>query len=114
MTGWLAALVFLGTGAPLAGLVPLDLYALYGLAGFAGWLSGNVYVYRAEGLGKALRRRLFAIYLLGPPGLLYLLRSLAPAEGQAAAPLAGLFASVVFAIFMLVPVTLKGSARPSR
>ena len=92
---------------PLAGTLPLGLYQFYGLAAFAGWLGGNVFVHRAFGLGGSLKRRLFAIYLLGPPGILYLIRSLAPASEQAAAPLAGLYASAVFAVFFLVPVTLK-------
>ncbi len=49
------------------------------------------------------------VYLLGTPGLLYLVRALAPLPSQAFAPLAPLYASGVLAIFFLVPVTLKGS-----
>ena len=110
---WILALILLGLGSPLAGLLDLGLYQLYGVAAFAGWLAGNVYVHRSRGLAPPVRRRLIAIYLLGPPGVLYLLRSLAPTVSQATAPLAPVYASAVYAIFFLVPLSLRGAFRGS-
>lgn len=87
----------------------MGLYQFYGVAAFVGWLAGNVYVHRTRGLPRALRRRFLLIYLLGPPSLFYILRSLAPITSQAAVPLAPVYASGVFAILFLVPVTLRSS-----
>jgi hypothetical protein len=109
---WLAALASFVGLLPIAGLLDLGLYQFYGLAAFLGWLAGNVYLQRAQRVPKPLRRSLMLVYLLGTPGLLYLVRALAPLTTQAIAPLAPLYASGVFAIFFLVPVTLKGSFRP--
>jgi hypothetical protein len=106
---WLAALASFVGLLPIAGLLDLGLYQYYGLAAFLGWLTGNVYLQRAQRVPKPLKRRLMLVYLLGTPGFLYLVRALAPITTQAIAPLASLYASGVFAIFFLVPVTLKGS-----
>jgi hypothetical protein len=106
---WLAALASFVGLLPIAGLLDLGLYQYYGLAAFLGWLSGNVYLQRSGRVPKLLKRRLMLVYLMGTPGLLYLIRALAPLTTQAMAPLAPLYASGVFAIFFLVPVTLKGS-----
>ena len=111
---WLAALASFVGLLPIAGLLDLGLYQYYGLAAFLGWLAGNVYLQRAQRVPKPLRRRLMLVYLLGPPGLLYLVRALAPLTTQAFAPLAPLYASGVFAIFFLVPLSLKGSFGSSR
>lgn len=113
---WIVALASLIGLLPSAGLLELSLYQLYGVAATVGWLAGNVYVSRTRALPKPIRYRLLLVYLLGPPGALYLLRSLAPEAVQAQAPLAAVYACGVFLIFFLVPVTLKGSARrpPSR
>jgi hypothetical protein len=104
-----ALLAFVGL-LPAAGLLDLNLYQFYAIAAAGGWLSGNVYVARARRLPKPVRRRIMLIYLLGPPGLIYLIRSLASYEVQAAAPMAAVYACGVFFIFFLVPVSLKGSA----
>ncbi len=109
---WLAALASFVGLLPIAGLLDIGLYQYYGLASFLGWLTGNVYLQRARRVPKPLERRLMLIYLLGTPGFLYLVRALAPLTTQAIAPLAPLYASGVFAIFFLVPVTLKGSFGP--
>lgn len=106
---WLAALAAFGGLLPLAGLLDLGLYQYYGLAAFLGWLSGNVYLHRSRRVPKPLRLRLMLIYLLGTPGLLYLVRALAPLTTQALAPMAPVYATGVFAILFLVPVTLRGS-----
>jgi hypothetical protein len=49
------------------------------------------------------------VYLLGPPSLLYILRSMDLITSQAMVPLAPVFATGVFAILFLVPVTLRSS-----
>ena len=106
---WLAALASFGGLLPLAGLLDLGLYQYFGLAAFLGWLAGNVYQQRSRQVPKPLRRRLMLIYLLGTPGFLYLIRAMAPLTTQALAPLAPVYATGVFAVLFLVPVTLKGS-----
>lgn len=114
---WLAALASFVGLLPIAGLLDLGLYQYYGLAAFLGWLTGNVYLQRARQFPRPLRRRLILMYLLGTPGSLYLVRAMAPLATQAIAPMAPLYASGVFAILFLVPVSLKssfGSPRPSR
>jgi len=95
----------------MAGTLDLGLQGLYSTAVALGWLAGNAYVQRGRGLPRELRRRLLLIYLLGPPALLALLRSMASVEAQRAAPIVPLYASVVFAILFLVPVSLKGAFR---
>ena len=108
---WTVALGAMIGFLPATGLVDLGLYQFYGLASLLGWLAGNVYVHRTKGVSKPLRRRLILIYLLGPPALIYLIRSMAPMSTQAQAPFAAIYACGVFAIFFLVPVTLKSSLR---
>lgn len=112
---WLGVFVTLFASLPLAGLLNIGLYPLYGIAAFLGWLSGNVYVFRARGTPKTLRRRFWLIYFLGPPSLIYLLRSFAPAAAQAQVPLAAVYGCLVFSIFFLVPVSFaRGPRRRSR
>jgi hypothetical protein len=108
---WLVGFLQWSGLLPKAGSLDLGLRGLFSLGAALGWLSGNVYVQRSRGLPAALRRRIMLIYLLGPPGLLFLLRSLAPAETQMAAPLAPLYATLVMSIFFFVPVSLKGAFR---
>jgi hypothetical protein len=103
------ALVAQLTGLPFAGSLPIGLYQFYGVAAFLGWLVGNVYVHRTRGFPKVLRRRFLLIYLLGPPAILYILSSMAPIASQAAVPLAPVYATGVFAILFLVPVTLRST-----
>jgi len=106
---WAVALFVQLTGLPFAGSLPMGLYQFYGVAAFIGWLAGNVYVHRTKGLPRVLRRRIMLIYLLGPPGILYILGSMAPITSQAAVPLAPVYATGVFAILFLVPVTLRST-----
>lgn len=111
---WLAAILGQIGLLPLAGTFRLDLYPLYSLATVLGWLSGNVYVVRQRFLPRdRFRRRVLMSYLFGPPSLLYLLRTLAPAEIQGLAPLVPVYAMAVYGIFFLVPVTLKIRPRAS-
>lgn len=56
---------------------------------------------------RRLRRRLLVTYLLGPPGLVFLLGALDTERAQMAASLAATWALGVYAIFFLVPVTLR-------
>ncbi len=102
---WLLAGVFYLTGmpGPRAFASP---YTLFPFAAALGWLAGNVYVarVRAAPLG---RRGLLAVYLGGPPGLIWLAWALFPGGIRQAAPLAPVLALGVFGIFYLVPVTLR-------
>lgn len=91
----------------LAGSLPLSLYGLYATAAALGWVFGNVYVHRSRGVSEAVRRKLRGIYLLGPPSIVYLLRTLAPAEQQALAPLVPVYGLGVYAILFAVPVVLR-------
>ncbi|MDX1645332.1 MAG: hypothetical protein R3244_13340 [Thermoanaerobaculia bacterium] len=103
-------LAYLGL-LPLAGALDLDLQVLFAAAAAVGWLSGNVYVQRSRGVARVERGRLILIYLLGPPGALFLIRSLASVEHQAAAPLASVYAFGVYAVLFLVPVSLRRAFR---
>ncbi len=103
---WVVILTAMLGVVRLAGSLPLSLYALYGVAAALGWLAGNVYVRRRRGLAPPLRRRLLLIFFLGPTGLLYLLRAMAPTAQQLAAPFVPLYAFGVYAVFFFVPVAL--------
>lgn len=115
---WILALVQYYGGWPLAGRLPLSLYGLYSTAAASGWLFGNVYARRRHRLPAPLKLRVLLLYSVGPPGMLYLLRALAPLADQVAAPLVPLFALGVYEIFFLVPVTLTwapgGGAKSDR
>ena len=107
-SGAWALAVLLGLGVlPAAGALALDLYGYYSFAAALGWVAGNVYVARRRRLGRAARKRLLFAYFLGPPSLLYVVRSLAPLSAQQAAPFVPIYAFCVFGIFFLVPVTLR-------
>lgn len=113
----LAALALFGL-VPLAGVLDIGLYRLYSLAAVLGWATGNVYLARLrhlrlprEPLLRLWRQRFLLAYLVGPPGVLYLLRALAPEPEQKAAPFVPVYALGVYAIFFLVPVTLRPPPR---
>jgi len=103
---FLAALAALGL-LDLAGVLPLSLYALYSTAAALGWLAGNVYVWRARGVEGRLRSRMRWIYLLGPPGIVYLLRAMAPRVDQLTAPLVPLYSLGVYVALFLVPILMR-------
>ena len=101
----------------------LALYPLYILAAFTGWFFGNVYVHRLSRekgstggrldelvLLIARSRLLFVLYLFGPPGWLYLLRSMARREQLEAMPLVPILTFGVYAALFAVPVMLRGTA----
>ena len=103
-------LVFFGlafAGYPQTGMLRLGLYELYGVAVLAGWLIGNVFVYRSRSWSKAVRIRFLLIFLLSPGGLFYLLWSCG--TERATVPFAPLWAFAVFAVFFLVPVSFRRS-----
>lgn len=98
----------------LAGNLPLSLYALYSFASSLGWGAGNLYVHRGRRRFPpgTIRRRLMLVYYLGPQGMVYMLRAMAPVADQHAAPLVPVWAFGVFSIFFLVPVTIiRGAMR---
>jgi hypothetical protein len=111
---WGLALLHLSGAVPLAGAVGLSLYGFYGISATAGWLAGNVYVWRRHRLAPVPAWRLLVLYLFGPPAFLYLLRAAAPPELQMAAPLAPVWSFGVFGVFFLVPVTLPPYRARSR
>lgn len=103
---WAVALAHYGGVISLAGHLPLSLYGLYSTAAASGWLFGNVYNHRRRRLPTPLKRRALLLYYLGPPGMVYLLRALAPVREQLEAPLVPLYSLGVYTVFFLVPVTL--------
>ncbi len=110
-----ATLVALGF-LPVKGLLSLDLYTLYGIAAFLGWLSGNIYIARRRRLkeGRETGRILLVLYLVGSPAIVYFLRVLAPEAWQQGAPFVPLYALGVQTVFFLVPVTLSATRTPPR
>ena len=113
---WLWVFVIYMGWTPLSGVLDMDLYRLYSVAAVLGWVAGNVYMFRVARLPKPgpFRKRLLLVYWLGPVSLIFLLRSLAPIESQAAAPFVPLYAACVQSLFFLVPVTLKITRTPRR
>ncbi|HEX5758484.1 MAG TPA: hypothetical protein VF121_04780 [Thermoanaerobaculia bacterium] len=111
---WAVDVLALAGLVPLAGSLPLSLYGLYGLAAALGFLAGNLYVQRSRDLPRPLRRRLLLVYLSAPLGIVFLLRAMAPVAEQRAAPLVPLYALGVFAVFFLVPVSMRLPSRAGR
>jgi glycine cleavage system H protein len=70
------------------------------------WTAGHVYLVRARGIPPPLRRRIFLVYFLGPPGLLYLLRAMASLEVHRSAPFVPFYSFGVWSVFFLVQVFL--------
>ena len=103
---WLGALLAQLGVLPLAGTLPLAFYPYFSLAAALGFAAGNFYVQRRRVFPPELRRRLLLVYLVGPPGILYLVRGMAPAADQALAPLVPLLGFGVYSIFFAVPVKL--------
>jgi hypothetical protein len=106
---WLLAAAFLFVPG-LAGDGALPPGALFPFAAAVGWLAGNVYV-QGTRAATALGRLLLPLYLGGPPGLVWLYWAWVPRAARLANPLAPLWALAVFAVFFLVPVTLRGFPR---
>lgn len=108
---WLIGLLAYLRLLPLAGSFDLELMAFFAAAAALGWVMGNVYVQRSRPFNRAARRRLVLVYLLGPPGLLFLVRAMASDTVQAAAPLAPIYALFVYSVLFLVPVSLRSAFR---
>ena len=98
----------------LAGTRDMGFYPYYGLAAAVGSISGHAFVWRLRRLDPTrdvwLRRRTLFIHLAGPPGALALLRSFAPEEVQAAAPLVPVMGFFVFSVFFVVPLLMRRPA----
>ncbi len=92
----------------LAGHLPLGLYPLYSLAVSLGWGAGIVYARLRRKVEPKRRFAWFLLCVLGPLGLVFLLRVMAPAAEQEAAPLVPLLAFGVFSVFFLMPAILPG------
>jgi hypothetical protein len=106
---WVAAVVYLAGWLEPPRLA-LTLRALFTFAAAFGWVIGNVGMLRqraAKDETSRARRRRLALYLAVPAGLLALVRAMMPLELRAAAPLAGLYAFAIYAIFFFVPVLLR-------
>ncbi len=104
---WLLALVVFAVGRSLDSPLPLNLYHLYGLAVFGGWLSGNVYVQRTAKVPRSRRSRTLFVYLFGPPGLLFLTHGLSAYASQSRVPLAPIYALGIYVVFFMVPVSFR-------
>jgi hypothetical protein len=92
---------------PLAGAADPTLYGLYSLAAALGWFFGNVYVARRRRTPRDLHTRLRWLYLAGPPSVVYLVRTMEPAEQQHMAPLVPVFGFGVYGVLFAVPVVLS-------
>ena len=117
LTAWCLSLVALLSGRRLAGLSPISLYPLYTVASILGWGLGNLFVARTRGQARGVRRILLPLYLLAPPGVLFALWATATTELQLGVPLAPVYASGIFVILFLVPLTFargRGADRPPR
>ncbi|MEP7009818.1 MAG: hypothetical protein ABJC13_05805 [Acidobacteriota bacterium] len=92
----------------LAGHLPLGLYPLYSLAVSLGWGAGIAYSRLRRKVEPRRRFAWFLVCVLGPLGLVFLLRAMAPAAEQEAAPLVPYLAFGVFSVFFLMPAILPG------
>ncbi len=93
--------------AQLSGHAPVPLYRFFSFASALGWSTGTLYIQRGRKLADPDRRLLRWVYYLGPQGIVYLLRALAPLADQRAAPLVPLWAFGVYTVFFLVPVLVR-------
>ncbi len=109
---WTLALVVMALGRTFDSPLPISLYHLYGLAVFGGWLSGNVYVSRTTRVPRPERLRSLLVYLLGPPGLLFLTHGLSAYQSQMRVPLAPVYALGIYVVFFMVPVSFRRMAEP--
>lgn len=103
---WLAVLLQ-GVGAPLADTIVLFPRSLYMVAVVTGWFAGNLYIRRRAQVPKSLRSRFLMAYLLGPPGIFFLLWAMTPKALQEQAPLVPVYAVGVSGVLFLVPVLLR-------
>ncbi len=111
---WIVGFLALFGVVDTADRLPVGMYTFFSIAAAAGWIFGNVFVWRGRSVAQPLRRGLFVIYCIGPPGSLLLLRSMALRAEQVAAPLVLLYSWVVFLVLFLVPIVLRRNTRRPR
>lgn len=108
LAAWLVAVVWAAGWLESPGL-RLTLYGLFGFAAAFGWVMGNVAMLRERTLSEApfgrWRRR--GLYLAVPAGVVALVRAAMASDLRAEAPLAGLLALAIYAVFYFVPVSLR-------
>ena len=95
----------------LAGALPLALYPFFSLAASLGWGGGLAYNVRRRGLHPPMRRRALVVYFFGPPGILHLVRAMAPLLLQRLQPLVPLLGWGVYSIFFAVPLVVAPRRR---
>ena len=109
---WIVFLLDVAGVTELAGLLPLALYPLYSAASAIGWGAGMVYVQLTRKMPKPERRPYFLWSFFTPPGLLFMLRAMAPESFHRAAPLVPFLAFCVYAIIYVVPIAMRNVPRP--
>ena len=95
----------------LAGALPLALYPFFSLAASLGWGAGLGYSVRRRGLEARMRRAAWVVYFFGPPGILHVVRAMAPVELQRLQPLVPLLGWGVYSVFFAVPLVVAPRRR---
>ncbi len=101
---WVVALLYASNLAALPRPLSFDLYGLFTFAAAFGWVAGNLFVLRRRRLAPQLARRFRGLYLMVPAGMVALVRAMTADAWRAAAPLGGLYALLVYAVFFAVPL----------
>jgi hypothetical protein len=109
LAAWALALLVAADVVDLSDRLFLSPRQLFAIAAALGWVCGNILVQRVRGFDSGMTRRFWALYFFGPPGMLYLLRALAPRLQQDGdvvnfIPLLSFF---VYAALFFVPVVLR-------
>ncbi len=104
---WLAAGLFASGWIQPEWRARFDLYGHFSFAAAMGWVAGNFTALGRRAEAPAKRRWRTAAYLVLLAGPVMLLRALAAPELIAAAPFAGFYAAAIYALFALVPLTLR-------
>jgi hypothetical protein len=112
LASWLAFVLDALGVLHLAGSLPLALYPFFSLAASLGWGAGLAYNVRRRGLQPPMRRRTLVVYYFGPPGILHLVRAMAPLVLQRLQPLVPLLGWGVYSIFFAVPLVVAPRRRP--
>ena len=79
-------LLDLGGVIDLDGDRPIGFYPIYGLAALLGSIAGNVFAFRLRRLPEGEVRRLLALYVVAPPGLVLLVRAFTSQAEQQSSP----------------------------
>lgn len=102
---WILILLDAVSAIPLGGTATFDLHLIYALAGSLGWVAGNVFLLRRPAMGPGYLA--WVTYFGGPPSLVFLLCALSPVATKQAQPLVPIWATMVFAVFFGVPLSLR-------